>query len=439
MSAPRRGAPAKRGLPAAARTRVPAVQPPAAATRNLAALHPAAATLLLAVALTLPAGALHAQDLDRACWSVTEPPPDPPGRVIRFEGYEPEAYRAAVSPGERRVLDALDPLEELFLNLPVVRRPPGTEVAYGRNVQMAYGDPPEPNRYWGDLSLGFFHPTKKKAVETTTWISVRMNVPGVVTHMLGSLDLRYEGRDLVLEPLLVGELAGARIYGYPESNPAFRECFVVFKANEAPLWEPVSREEFLQARLQEARASYQAWLREMEESRIDPDTVLSNYVRDMEETIREMRRIDPGAAAEMERQMEQAKADLARSLAMVDTMRPEELRKGRAINEERIAAIEAELAALGPAGRTARAYVGGRGASRLTGLAASPDSLGAWPLAVVNPDYLDPTLPPDRIQILVVELRNRADHPPEPYIMSQVRREVDWNAVWEIIRRSRSR
>ncbi len=391
--------------------------------------------------------ALQAQSIENACWSVDTPPAQAaPGR---WSSWKEEALnKANLTPGERKVWNAFAPFEQLLRRLPVLNPPPDLEVMVGHSATTEHEAGGKPHHIYGDLHLGFFHPTYKKARETSTWIRVYMNNPVPLTNMLGSV-LSHERENFIYEPLAVGTIAGATVYGYPEGFANRRDCLVVFPANDTPLWEPVSRERYVRALIQEARDQLEETLRDFREAEAkQPDA--AELRRQQEEMRAEqkamlemMRKLDPQAAQDLEEQFamaEKEQEEVNRSILNpeIDALRAKAVQDAKDRTAARIAELEAELAAMGPARRASQAWVGGRGYSEIT-LLNAPDAPGARPVAAANKDYIDPTLPPQQMQIIIVALKNRADHLPENYIMTQVRRQLEWKKIWNIIEQSRLR
>jgi len=155
----------------------------------------------------------------------------------------------------------------------------------------------------------------------------------------------------------------------------------------------------------------------------------------MQEAIRRLREMDPKAAAEMERQLEQMSRAMARQ-------RPGLEREAESVAAQvgkglsgQISKLRAELDAMSPSERAAPAFVGGADAPRgsLT-LLSSPGSLGSRALVAENLEYFDSDAADDRPQLLIVELRSSADHAPEQTIIVGLREAVDWGAFWAWVR-----
>jgi hypothetical protein len=238
---------------------------------------------------------------------------------------------------------------------------------------------------------------------------------------------------------------------------------VVFPGNDAPLWEPVSRERYLTVLIRQTREKLQEDLRDLEEAEESrPDAAerqaerqrLEEELKRSQEEMLQVARMmemmgmaDSGSVEALEQNLAESRKYLEESRPdagmerqrdrEADSLLAEARRNYRERAAQRIAALEAELDALSPAERTSQAWVRISGRSSESFL-TPPNAPGARPLMAVNHDYIDPTLPPEQIQIVVVILRNRADHLPESHVITQVRRQLEWNRIWEIIRRSRT-
>ena len=390
---------------------------------------------------------LQAQSIENACWSVnTLPIQAAPGGWNSWK--EDALNKANLAPEERKVWDALAPFEQLLRKVPVLNPPPDLEVMVGHSVTTEYGADLKPHHIRGTLQMGLFHPTYKKAGETSTWIRVYINNPAPLATMLGDA-LARKRENFVYAPQTVGRIAGATVYGYPHGHGNRRDCLVVFPGNDAPLWEPVSRERYVRALMQEIRDMRDEALRDFSKARKDRPN--EEELRRQQETMRAeqeallemMRKMDPKTAKDLEKQFaeaEKAREEINRAILdpELDSLQAQAVRDTKERAAVRLAELEAEVAAMRPAQRASQAWVGGRGASDSTRLNA-PNAPGALAIVAVNKAYIDPTRPSGQIQLVIVALQNRADHPPENYVMTQVRRQLEWNEIWNIIERSHAR
>ena len=280
--------------------------------------------------------------------------------------------------------------------------------------------------------IQLFHPTVRQAGEASATIEVLLNTLFPLMYGTGQPIAQDATGPIFLAPERVGDLGGAPVFwsGRP------RDCLVVFQAHDRPLWTPVSRGRFLEAlagdvrhQLVEADHALREALAESESDEAESDEA----DREMQEAIRQLRLIDPEAAAEMERQLNAMKLEIQRQKSTLE--QPENL-AGSAVQNgllEQVAKLEAELAAMTPGQRASPAYVAGMDASRLS-LLSSKGAQGSRLLVAPNTAYLDAEAPPEKIQLLVVELRSSANHAPEKNIIARLRDDVDWAAFWDWIR-----
>lgn len=145
----------------------------------------------------------------------------------------------------------------------------------------------------------------------------------------------------------IADMSGNMMYFEPRRTrtlggfPVFDDDVVVVTKSHRPFWLPVSRETYLRA------------------------------------AMRDMRKAIAGIAM--------PGSDLDRGL------------------RSRLGFLQAELDALSPAQRASQAWLLGSGASEDSGLAV-PDAPDARPLIIVNPDFLDRSLPRTAVQMVAVRL-----------------------------------
>jgi len=380
--------------------------------------------ILTAVAVT-PLG-LGAQTLAERCGEVpTDAPPQAPGRWLpwsenSFAGREPMTEYGPI-------LHRLSEFAEPFRRASVLDPPPGVEV---RPHRVIWGEgPPElgPPLPRSTLLIQVFHPTVQQAGEASASIEVMLNTLFPLLYGVGRPIAEDATGPIFVAPEQVGDLAGAPVFwsGRP------RDCLVVFKAHDRPLWTPVSRGRFLEALAQDVRGQLTEADSAFREARAEPES--GNADREMQEAIRQLRQMDPEAAAELERQFIAMKRELDRQKPALEEEADLAASALGAGVLDQVAKLEAELASMSPGERAAPAYVAGLDASRVS-LLSSPGAEGSRALVEANIDYLDADTSLEKVQLLVVELTSSANHAPEETIIAQLRRDVDWNAFWGWVR-----
>jgi hypothetical protein len=380
--------------------------------------------ILAAVAMA-PLG-LGAQTLAERCGEVaTDAPPQVEGRWLAWsqDGFGGREPRAEYAP----ILHRLREFAEPFQRASTLDPPPGVEV---RPHRVIWGEgPPElgPPFPRSALLIQLFHPTLEQAGEASASIEVMLNTLFPLFYGVAQPIAEDAAGPIFVAPEQVGDLAGAPVFwsGRP------RDCLVVFKAHDRPLWTPVSRGRFLEALARDLRHQLAEADSVFREGRVEAES--GDADREMQEAIRQLRQIDPEAAAELERQVEAMKREMERRKpALEEEMDDAASALGAGVLDQ-VAKLEAELASMSPGERASPAYVAGVDASPIS-LLSSQGAEGARALVEANVAYLDADTPPEEVQLLVVELGSSASHAPEETIIAQLRMDVDWTAFWDWVR-----
>lgn len=204
------------------------------------------------------------------------------------------------------------------------------------------------------------------------------------------LDYKFdEGEGIFYEPQKIGEFQGFPVYN--------TNAIAVAKSKE-PLWIPVSRERFLKALIKEAEADVQE-LKERDE----------RLARDDEKTYQELKSIDPVRAEEVKKILaegaewnkKQIKDAEAKTRELAETKNWKLL---ASIPEERVRLLKEELESLPPAERSLQAYfkMGIENSETLSGLVPGGTE-DANPLAALNPNFFDSSLPKNKIQLIIIQ------------------------------------
>ena len=146
-----------------------------------------------------------------------------------------------------------------------------------------------------------------------------------------------------------------------------------------------------------------------------------------------MRETDPAAAEKLERELAVVKQEVARNLEQTEGG----FSKMNESTGKWIADLEQQLAAMGPAERARQAYVTGGGSA--LNVLADPSAAGARALVTPNPSYFDTEHDPTSFQLVTVRMSNVADHPPETTIIESVRRGLNWDALYGLLREETGR
>ena len=385
---------------------------------------PAVAWILAALAVT-PLG-LGAQTLAERCGEVAaNAPSEVPGRWLPWE--EDNVVKPGPGVDYAPLFERLGEFAEPFLRAPALDPPPGVEV---RAHRVVWGEgPPElgPPLPRSALLIQVFHPTYQQAGEASASIQVIPNTLFPLLYGTGRPIAEDGAGKIFMAPERVGDLAGAPVFwsGRP------RDCLVVFKGHDRPLWTPVSRGRYLEALVLGVRTQVAQADSAFRQERTEAES--GDMDQEMREAIRQLRQIDPEAAAEMERQVAAMKREMERQRPGLEAEADAAaLNFGAGVLEE-VGKLEAELASMTPAERASPAYVGGIGGSKVSLLSAE-GAAGSRVLVAPNVAYLDAEAPAEDVQLLVVELRSSADHAPEKNIIVRLRQEVDWAAFWDWVR-----
>lgn len=372
----------------------------------------------IVLALSLFPSALWAQGLSDRCGAVvSNAPAELPGRWLDWleDSFAGKGRRPEYGP----ILGRLTGFAGPFMDAEVLTPPPGVEV---RPHRVIWGEgPPELGSPFprNTLLIQVFHPSVPEAGEASATIKVEMNSPFPLFYGVGQPITSDDEGPIFLEPDLAGDLAGAPVF----SSGRPRDCLIVFKGHDRPLWIPVSRGRYLEALIGGVR--HQVSQADSVVGGMPKKEAGDVFDKDLAEAIRQLRAIDPKAAAEMERRA-------AEMRSQIETAKPGVVEEAEGVGAEvlggfteQIGVLEAELAGMSPAERASQAYVAGLGGSKAS-LLSSPSAPGSRPLVAPNLGYFDGGASLDEVQLLVVEMASGADHAPERTIIARLWQEVDW-------------
>jgi hypothetical protein len=323
-----------------------------------------------------------------------------------------------------RLKDKLHRIRDMILGVPAIQSLRG----YDWETSIVVKDPADPSRpvvakvlyipfhYFRDPHNG-----KVASSEEGPPFSIHINDPEAILGQ-GSYNVDAEAR-FTAEPRSVGQLGG---------YPVYAGQFVVMSRQELPLFTPVSQERYL-ARL-------------IEKSRKDLDKVKATLKGTPDNPAANRQEIESrqaawkAARAEQEQRWsvmmakwpdrvaaERAKFD-AKEKKGLDEI--EELKTSTPSQrylkpfEERLKALEAELAGLSPEERAATATLPpGTDKTRASGLAA-PGSAGGTRIVTINPALFDPKKPRSAIQLIILGTTQY-----EPKLFDQVQQQLDKTAL----------
>lgn len=322
----------------------------------------------------------------------------------------------------------LTALAEPFMRLNVLTPPPGVEARPHRSLGQ--------KQYMGEpmaaamLMIQIFHPTYKEAGESSAGVKLFVNHLPPLFYGIGGGEIKDEAGPMFMEPIHVGQLGGANVYW--SERP--RDCLVVFRAHEKPLWQPVSQERYLRAQIQAIEGKMNAERSKYEAER---QAQLANAnkpenIAQQEELIRQMKEINPEAAKEMEKQLAAMNAMMQQQMPEIHKQADRGFYRMQKQLQPEINKFKNELAAMTPAERAAPAYLGGVNGSKAT-LLSRPNDMGARALVAPATDYFNKAMAPADAQLLIVEITSTANHAPETVIMSRLREELDWKLFWQFV------
>ena len=381
--------------------------------------------LIMAMGCSL---AVQAKSLDEACGNAAE-------SLTKFEAGKwlpwtddniaQERLDVGFLAEQQKLLTAL---AEPFMRLKVLTPPAGVEARPHRTLGQ--------KQYMGEpmaaamLMIQLFHPTYQQAGESSAGVKLYVNHLPPLFYGIGGGEIKDEAGPMFMEPIHVGQLGGADVFwsGRP------RDCLVVFKAHQKPLWRPVSQERYLRAQIQavegkmnEERKKYEAEKQAQLAKANNPETLAQQ-----EELIRQMQAINPEAAKEMQRQLAATNAMMQQQMPEIQNQADRGFDRMQKQLEPEINKFKNELAAMTPAERAAPAYLGGVNASKAT-LLSRPDDMGARALVAPATDYFNKAMAPADAQLLIIEIASTADHAPETVILTRLREELDWKQFWQFV------
>ena len=252
--------------------------------------------------------------------------------------------------------------------------------------------------------------------ETETWIYINFNGLGWLVNDRMSLgkDLpTADGKVMFYSPKKIGDIMGLSLL-WPDIHTNRKEEAVIITTDDRSPYKPVTREQFLRAverfskkKLKEMRESLQKMDADSESkfAKIDSVTVLT---------------------AEQKAQMKSA---MTKQMAQAHGTMPRFI----TLEEDKIARIEAIIAAMSPDEREAQAIVRDQG--------AQPEKLfvteaqGGQRLVTIDRSLFDPALPRQSIQLIVVYWSWNDKNPAKNEFIRQFKQNFDFDALRQMLRK----
>lgn len=337
--------------------------------------------------------------------------PDAPGQVkasVTKGGYE-SYYR--LSRQENAAFNRnLQEVLNVILDQPFLKPPRGVELrGWLRNWHspLCKKEPCRgvPVNGQGILFFHFLFESKGKAVpiivtdnEMDFWINDPETAIGA--NRLGITDSR--GRKITLQLPRMGEINGAAYFREGRSE------LLVLSRSDKPWWLPVSREEALKAMIRQQEKEiaeigpisetpygdiYRKWIAEKPQRQ-----------QDAREMYRELKKTNPAVAEQIRQQNEKLEADMTerfRRDSEKETAKRPTVKKP-VILDQRLARYREVLAGMSPEERAAPARHM-QHEDPLEPELAQCNSPEGVPLIVVNPDFLDKSLPRTAIQLITIK------------------------------------
>lgn len=409
--------------------------------RTLRGIYPSGAeggsrTLLLAaLGWTVVAGAvpvsLGAQGFSQQCGEIL---PQEAGQARgRWLDWSEDSFAGNEPlPEYRPILKRLRDFAEPFSRAAVLDPPPSVEIRPHRVIWGATPvelGSPFPR---ATLLIQVFHPSVQEAGEASAAVRVELNSLFPLFYGLGQPIAEDVDGPIFVAPEQVGTVAGAPVF----SSGRPRDCIIVFSAHARPLWTPVSQGRYLQALVASLRNDMTMG-----------DSVLASGkgegwgeypAGELQEAIRQLRALDPKAAAEMERMAAEIREEMEGRRATQEMDAGAEAEETVSGFPVQLGRIEAELESMNADDRQAPAYVAGLGGSEVS-LLSSPGAPGSRALVAANSDYFDARTSQGRPQLIVVEMASAAAHAPEQTIIARLWQDVDWSRFWQWVREPAAR
>lgn len=224
--------------------------------------------------------------------------------------------------------------------------------------------------------------------------------------------------------------------GQPKGFPIFAGQFVVMSKRNQPVFLPVSQERYLKRLVERARAELNAMNARFKDVPEDPaatkrevearQAVLNTIRAQQEKRWADMQSTSPDRVA-----AERAQFDVAEKKALEEieefknsTPRQRYLKH----DEDKLKALEAELAGLSPAQRSATAYIPRTSnRDRASGLAPQGVTDGTR-IVTINPALFDPKKPKSAIQLIILGTTMY-----NPRLFDQVQQQLDKTALMKLI------
>lgn len=338
--------------------------------------------------------------------------PDEPGKVkVKVEkgGYE-KYYRltraedAAFNAHLKKILD-------IILEQPCLKPPRGTELRGWLRNWHSQACLKEPCRGVPVVGQGklYFHRLLEGSngkvfpiIEADGSLSFSINDLEEALGRFRTFGRDSRGRLIMVLPEPYGDINGAALF----RKGGWRTEIVVIARGDRPWWAPVSREEFLRASIRDLEKEaakmgtissapnsdlYRKWIAEGPKRR-----------KEAEQMYRELKKTNPSAAETIREQSTKLEAE------MTERFRQESEREAARAPRQMFNPLEARLQfhrevlkSMSPEERTAPAYYLQK-ENPLEPELAPPGSMQGEPLAVINHDYFDRSLPRTAIQIMTV-------------------------------------
>jgi hypothetical protein len=240
---------------------------------------------------------------------------------------------------------------------------------------------------------------------------------------------KLNGQELRWLPQAIGQAAGVTLYYASSPSPQSHEvtAAIYFAKRDRPLWVPVTREQFLQYRIQDREGevarqaeadkklapcdkAYKDWISGAEERR-----------KTTEENYQKLKKTAPAEAERYRADMEKMEAEMPAQFKKIQaTCEADRRQRAEHPADPVLETYRAELAGMTPAERASQAWT--RGAYDYPSPFVPANTKGARPVVRFNPDYFDLSRPRTDIQLITVLLEEVPENLAEPPL-------TDWDSL----------
>ncbi len=251
------------------------------------------------------------------------------------------------------------------------------------------------------------------------------------------------GSDIYYAPRKTGSYRGHTRYN--ENND-----ILLMTSSSAPLWIPVSAEEFITILIRRTEAARDEDMKELNSKDLSPQDIYrkgkAERLKAFNEAYAMLKKMNPAEAEKAKKEFEENEKRYAEEAATHRESSDELRATQKKLYDDRIAALRAELASLTPAQKKAQAVFAGESEEHPSGL-GSPGDENARPVVRVNRSYFNDGRSRTAVRCITVKYNIHGQNSPEKFdwthenssveaaVIINLYSTIDWKSIESLLDR----